>query len=131
VPVEEDVEEQEEESDEAEGFHGVRQHAVRIGEVRRCKSDSNEPEVREDEVEQQDEAAERVEEEGAEEENDGQNRDNFLIEDVVALVSVLGDEVGQNAHNNHCGDPYDDVADHQERMWSSHSAVVCARHRSV
>lgn len=48
-----------------------------------------------------------VEEEGGEVEDDSQNSDDLLVDDVRALVVVQGDEVGQDAHDNHGRDPDD------------------------
>jgi len=51
MPVIQDIEEQEEEGNEAEGFDSLIQRAVGVGKVRGGKDNRDQPQVGEDEVE--------------------------------------------------------------------------------
>lgn len=92
---------------ETESLSSVEQGAAAVGPVAGSEGDGDDPEVGEDNVEQ--EAKVDGEEEGGEVENDGEDGDGELVDDVGALVPVEGDEVGEDAHDNHGRDPDDKV----------------------
>lgn len=48
--------------------------------------------------------------------------DDFLVDDVVALVFVEREEVGEDAHYDDCGNPNEDVGGHHR--WREADAVV-------
>ena len=92
---------------EAESLSGVEQGAAAVGPVASRERNGDNPEVGEDNVEQKAEVD--GEEEGGEVEDNGEHSDGELVDDVGALVVVEGDEVGEDAHDNHRRDPDDKV----------------------
>lgn len=73
MPVVEDVEQKQEESNEAEGLDGEEQVTVTSAVTLGREDDSNQPQVREDEVEQKNVSWVGGEEESDQEEGDGEN----------------------------------------------------------
>lgn len=115
MPVEQGIEEQEEECNEAERLNGLRERIARVAEILCGEDNRDEPEVREDEVEQQDEAGKSSEEERNQKESDSEDGDDFKIDNVIAgsCTMVQRDPVGNNAHNNHRRNPDQQIAEEE------------------